>query len=89
MGRNALVSLALGTGLGALVLGSGGRLAMRGVTLWEHRPHLLSVNGTMTVFWWGAAFGLATGALRAGLDMVFDRWTPRLSPGARLTSFVG
>jgi hypothetical protein len=85
---NAPASLAIGTGLGALVLGSGGRLAMRGVTLWEHRPHLFSVNGTVTVFLWGAGFGLAAGALRVGLEMVFDRWTPNLSRAARLTIFV-
>lgn len=88
MGGNVLSSLAIGTGLGAVVLGAGGRLAMRAVTLWEHRPHLLSVNGTVTVFLWGAGFGLAAGALRAGLEMGFDRWTPSLSRGARLTIFV-
>jgi hypothetical protein len=83
-----LTSLAIGTGLGALVLGSGGRLAMRGVTLWEHRPHLFSVNGTVTVILWGAGFGLASGALRVGLEMMFDRWTPSLSRAGRLTIFV-
>ncbi|HEV8235464.1 MAG TPA: hypothetical protein VGP84_12740 [Gemmatimonadaceae bacterium] len=88
MGRNALASLTIGTGLGALVLGSGGRLAMRGVTLWEHRPHLFSVSGTVAVFLWGAGFGLAAGALRVGLEMAFDRWTPNLSRTARLTTSV-
>jgi len=88
VGRNALASLTIGTGLGALVLGSGGRLAMRVVTLWEHRPHLFSVSGTVAVFLWGAGFGLAAGALRVGLEMAFDRWTPSLSRTARLTIFV-
>jgi predicted tellurium resistance membrane protein TerC len=82
------VSLGLGAALGALVLGSGGRLAMRGVTLWEGRPHLFSVNGTLTVLIWGAGFGLAAGVLRAALDALFDRWAPRAPRVARLTTHV-
>jgi hypothetical protein len=85
---SALASLAMGAALGAVVLGSGGRLAMRGVTLWERRTHLFSVDGTVTVLMWGAAFGLVAGAVRAGLEAAFDRWMPAASRVVHLTSFV-
>ena len=85
---DAFVALSIGGTLGALVLGSGGRLAMRGVTLWEHRPHLFSLVGTGTVLLWGAGFGMAAAALRLGLEAGFDRWAPAASPVVRLTSFI-
>ena len=85
---SALASVAIGAALGVLVLGSGGRLAMRGVTLWEHRPHLFSAAGTVTVLLWGAGFGAAAGALRAALEAAFDRWAPAAPRIVRLTSFV-
>src|SRR5207302_4626130 len=61
---------------------------MRGVMLWEHRPHLFSIVGTVTVLIWGAAFGVAAGALRVGLEAIIDRWRPAVSRVARLTIFA-
>src|SRR5919202_1945185 len=78
----------IGAVLGALVLGPGGRLAMRAVTLWEHRPHLFSVSGTLSVVAWGAAFGGAAGLLRLGVEAAFGRSAPLASPGARAASFA-
>ena len=68
--------LVLGAGLGALILGGGGRLAMRGITLWEGRPHQFSARGTLTVLGFGAAFGLIGAGLRAALDVAAERWRP-------------
>ncbi|HEX2779207.1 MAG TPA: hypothetical protein VHM30_06900 [Gemmatimonadaceae bacterium] len=74
-----LAALLAGAVLGVLILGVGGRLAMRGVTLWEGRTHLFSVAGTLTVMMWGAGFGAAAGTLRFAVDRAFARWGPERS----------
>ena len=78
----------LGAALGALVLGVGGRLAMRGVSIWEGRARLLSVAGTLRVVAFGAAFGAAAGALRAAVDAAFDRWGVRRGESERTAVFA-
>ena len=76
-----------GAVLGVLILGVGGRLAMRGVTLWEGRAHQLTAAGTITVLLWGTGFGIAGALLRWGLGRGFDRWLPGVRPGMRLLAF--
>jgi hypothetical protein len=61
-------ALLLGALVGAVILGIGGRLAMRGVTLWEGRSHLFSLTGTLTVVAWGAGLGALAAILRATLE---------------------
>ena len=75
-----LAALLVGAAIGALVLGVGGRLAMRAVSLWEGRPRLFSLGGSLTVVAWGAGLGAAAGLLRAALEAGVARWTPA-SPG--------
>ena len=41
-------SAATGALLGAAILGIGGRVAMRGVTLWEGRAHQFTLGGSLT-----------------------------------------
>jgi hypothetical protein len=84
-----LAALVLGAVLGALVLGVGGRLAMRGISLWEGRPRQFTVAGTLTIVGFGAAFGTAAAGLRAALDLVFDRWvTARVPQATRAALFA-
>ena len=78
-----LEALLTGAMLGLVILGGGGRLAMRGVTLWEGRTHLFSAAGTLRVLAWGAGLGAAAALARAAIDRAGTRWTPAVSPGAR------
>jgi hypothetical protein len=77
----------LGAALGTVVLGIGGRLAMRSVTLWEHRMHLFSLSGTASVILWGTALGCAAGLLRVIIEAVLDRWIPRSNMITRAGTF--
>jgi hypothetical protein len=52
----------IGLGLGAVVLGVGGRIAMRGIALLSGAPGSFSLGGSLTVVLLGALSGLA-GAL--------------------------
>lgn len=65
-----LVAISLGVLLGALILGVGGRLAMRGITLWEDRPRLLSFAGSLTVVLFGTGFGAVAGVVRAAIAIL-------------------
>jgi hypothetical protein len=84
--REWVLAFALGALLGALILGGGGRLAMRGITLWEDRPHQFTAGGTLSVLAFGAAFGVLGAGLRAAIDFAVRRWlparAPRRAPGA-------
>src|SRR5881628_1137621 len=75
-----LLAFAPGASLGALILGGGGRLAMRGITLSEGRAHQFSTGGTLTVLGFGAAFGVLGAGLRAVLDVAAARWLPARAP---------
>lgn len=76
-----IFALALGAGLGALILGGGGRLAMRSITLWERRAHQFTAGGTLSVIGWGTGFGVLGASLRAALDVAAERWLPDRAPG--------
>ena len=60
-----MLAIGLGLVLGALVLGGGGRFAMRGISLLEQRPRQWTLGGTLRVIAFGAGFGAVTGLLRA------------------------
>jgi hypothetical protein len=62
---NVLDEVLIGVGLGALVLGVGGRVVMRVIAVVTDRPLLLSVGGTITIIAAGAAAGAAGGVLHA------------------------
>jgi hypothetical protein len=61
--RALLLGLGIGAGAGALLLGLGGRLAMRLFAAATGRPGAFSVRGTLTVVFAGAVAGLIGGAL--------------------------
>ena len=82
-----LDEVVVGTGLGVLVLGGGGRIAMRAVALATDRPLLLSLGGTVTVLASGAAAGAAGGLLRAVSRTVAQR-SGGWSTGVRLVLFA-
>lgn len=63
--RALLHELLLGTWLGLLVLGVGGRAAMRTIALATDAPRALTVGGTVTVLAAGAAAGAAGAVLHA------------------------
>jgi hypothetical protein len=60
-----LLGLLLGAGVGFVVLGVGGRIAMRGIALANNTPSSSSVGGTATVVFLGAASGVGGGVLYA------------------------
>lgn len=66
-GRDWLVAALLGTVIGAVVLGIGGRAAMRGIALLSGAPPGFSVGGTATVVLLGALLGLAGSVVFIGL----------------------
>jgi hypothetical protein len=61
--RSAVRTLLVGTLLGLVVLGVGGRLAMAAIQVDAGASPAFSVGGTMTVVFLGAVSGLAGGAL--------------------------
>ena len=71
-----LTSALLGAALGGIVLGVGGRIAMRGMAIWENSPRIWSIEGTITVVGLGIVCGVIGGLLRTALA----RWLPRRLP---------
>ena len=59
----------VGAVIGLVVLGAGGRVAMRGIALLDGTPGAFTVEGTITVLLLGAANGALGGAIRALLDL--------------------
>ena len=57
-GHRWMLAIGLGAMLGAIVLGGGGRAAMRGIAMLEDRPRLWSVGGTLRVMAFGAGLCL-------------------------------
>lgn len=57
--RDWLTCSLIGTGLGAVVLGVGGRVSMRGTAVLSGAPPGFSVSGSLTVVLMGAVAGLA------------------------------
>jgi hypothetical protein len=89
--RRVPILAALGAGaiIGAIILGGGGRLAMRAITLWEDRGHQFSVSGSFAVIGWGAAFGAGAAALRLALETACARWLPnRTTEAGRAVAFA-
>jgi hypothetical protein len=71
--RDWLACSVLGAGVGAVVLGIGGRLAMRGITLFSDATPDFSLGGTMTVILLGALWGLAGALVWMGLQALAPR----------------
>jgi hypothetical protein len=71
---------ALGTLLGTVILGIGGRASMRGIALAQGTPGGMSLGGTGTVVFLGAASGLAAGVMYAAARSLLPRspWLARL-----------
>ena len=67
--RRALI---VGVLAGAIFLGAGTRLAMRGVARTEQRVPVWTINGTLEVVMFGALFGLAFALVWA----LVGRWIP-------------
>jgi hypothetical protein len=65
--------LLLGAGVGLVVLGVGGRIAMRAIALASHTPSAFSVGGTATVVLLGVASGVGGGLLYALLYRLVPR----------------
>lgn len=63
----------LGTLLGALFLGIGGRAAMRAIGNLQGAPAGFSIGGTTTVVFLGAASGLAAGLIYATCRKLLQR----------------
>ena len=75
--RRAAATLLTGAACGAIVLGLGGRLAMRVIALQSGSPGILTPSGTTTVVLAGVASGLG-GAL---LHLVASAIARRIAPG--------
>jgi hypothetical protein len=71
-----LFGLLLGAGVGLVVLGVGGRVAMRAIALANNSPPGFSLGGTGTVVFLGAASGVGGGLLYSLLYWIIPR--PRL-----------
>jgi hypothetical protein len=81
-GRDWATAVGLGAVLGALVLGGGGRAAMRVIAVSQGTPGAFSLGGTMTVVVLGAASGAVGGAI-----LVVSRWLFPARRWARVSLF--
>lgn len=59
----------IGALIGLVVLGVGGRVAMRGIAMHDGAGGILTLQGTITVMLLGAASGAGGGIIRALLDI--------------------
>jgi hypothetical protein len=75
-GKDWLFAVTLGLTIGTIVLGIGGRLAMRGIALAQGRAPGFTIGGTTTVVFLGAACGVIGSLIFAG--------TRALVPGNRI-----
>ena len=74
--KDWLFATALGLAIGTIVLGIGGRLAMRGIALVQGRAPGFTIGGTTTVVFVGAVCGVIGSLIFAG--------TRALVPGNRI-----
>lgn len=81
-GRDWVAGLALGAVSGALILGAGGRLAMRGVAIVQEWTLYFSVDGSSTVVMMGTIAGMV-----GALILLVLRSIPRLPRIARVVLF--
>jgi len=72
--RDWLAGAGLGAAIGMLVLGMGGRLAMRGIAHVVGQPPSFSLGGTVTVVLLGLVSGLVGGLVFVGLWFLLPRW---------------
>jgi hypothetical protein len=80
--RRALVTVGYGAALGALILGIGGRIAMRVVATSTTGTSGFSLGGTLTVVFLGAASGAVAGVILSITRALLWRW-----PAARAIAF--
>jgi hypothetical protein len=71
-----LLGLLLGAVVGVVVLGVGGRIAMRAIALANNTPRGFSIGGTATVVFLGALSGVGGGVLYALLYLLVPRPRP-------------
>lgn len=71
-----IFALVAGAGTGVVVLGIGGRIAMRLFGVHSGQPAGWSVGGTMTVIFMGLVSGVGGAAIRAAASS----WLPRRTP---------
>ncbi len=74
--RAVLLTLGWGLGLGALILGLGGRVAMRVIAVATTGTGGFSLGGTGTVVFLGLASGALGGLILLGARYLFWRWRP-------------
>jgi len=77
-----------GLGSGLLVLGVGGRLLMRALTVALAESPRFSWTGTLTVLATGAAWGVITGPLLIPIRAALSRHGPVVGAALGATSFV-
>jgi len=68
------VTVGYGAALGTLILGVGGRLAMRAIALATSGASGFSFGGTLTVVFLGAASGAGAGAILSVTRALLGRW---------------
>ena len=68
-----LAGFLLGTALGVVVLGIGGRIAMRGIALYLGQRPGLTLGGSLTVVFLGALCGAGGGVLLVLTRLLFPR----------------
>lgn len=86
--RTLIDELVIGTGLGLIVLGVGGRVVMRGIAIATDAPVSMSIGGTVTVLASGAAAG-AAGALLHALARTVGTLSAGGRTSVRLALFAG
>jgi len=64
----------IGSGVGAVVLGIGGRVSMRGIAVLAGAPGSFSLGGSVTVVFLGAVAGLAGALILMALRTFLPRW---------------
>ena len=80
--RGALRTVVYGAALGTLILGVGGRLAMRVIAMATSGATGLSFGGTLTVVFLGAVSGAVAGAILSVTRALLGRW-----PAAQAITF--
>src|SRR5881296_1061325 len=71
--RDWLAGALLGSAAGTLVLGVGGRVAMRGIALLGGQPGTVSLEGTVTVVLLGTLCGAVGALVCVGLQVLLRR----------------
>ena len=71
--RDSVAGALLGAAVGTVVLGVGGRIAMRGIALLAGQPPGFSLGGSATVVFLGTLWGTGGGLAFVGLRRLFRR----------------